>query len=795
MPHTLLRFTASLAATLSLAGCFSPAPGPLKAAEPGPGPVVKFDVFHLPFPEIPLPNDFATRVDLSSPTHRRLNASIAAGKTKWEKATRAQLDQLSGWGTLASITVSFSAPLELGVIESRHHHDRLDFQDDAVLVLDVTRGSPELCTAVPLDLGQGNYPLTLQNIDVYPSDPRHGLQQHQFEEVEEDVNGNGQLDPGEDTDMDGVLDHPNTRDGRPGGPLLDYYERETNTLIMKPMMPMREATTYAVVLTRRLTDPAGDPVRSPFEGINHAGQTPELGELSGCLGGYGLSLDDVAFTWSFTTQSISEDYLKVRDGLYGQGPLAKVGADFPGQVTRLRDLRKRTPEVSNTKIVPGEQARAATVEIIQLTGTKGVEAQIFDDHMKFIDFMAMGEISSPQFFPRTDEAGGALPYYDQVWNLSAPPRAEGVPFWLFVPRNRKGPAPVAIFIHGHGGSKFDGMAVAGLLARYGVATLTLDAPGHGVGLDPVMREVIRGLFTNRGLDGLGQGILEGRAVDRNGDGILDPGADYWTSYVFHTRDMVRQTMVDLMQVVRTLRGFDGTQTWSFDVNRTGTPGLAGDFDGDGQVDVGGEAALHVFGGSLGGITTGVAAGIEPAFESAIAIVPGGMLSEIGGRSSLGGVRNAMVLRMLGPLFYAKAGVLTMSVPDAEYEEAQLALHALPSLTAKDTVVLRDLTTGEHRCGAVQADGSFRVAVPSDRGDALTFEAWSGPLPPEEETGCTIPSSGAPLFTLSTVDREVKYAGQTWAAGAPLTAVTDGFGLRRGTPAIRRMFGLSQIALE
>ncbi len=306
---------------------------------------------------------------------------------------------------------------------------------------------------------------------------------------------------------------------------------------------------------------------------------------------------------------------------------------------------------------------------------------------------------------------------------------------------------------------------------------------------------MRGIFANHGLDGLGQGLLEGRAVDVDGDGILDPGADYWTAYVFHTRDMVRQTMVDVMQVVRTLRGFDGQQQWAYDVDRNGAPELAGDFDGDGVVDVGGTAALHVIGGSLGGITTGVAAGVEPAFDSAIAIVPGGMLSEIGARSALGGVRNAMVLRMLGPLVYAKGNVLTMSVPEAEGNEAQLALHALPTLKPQDTVVLFDRTTGEHRCGAVQADGSFRVAVPSDTDDVLEFRAYAGPLAPEAETGCVVPEGVAATVTITTVDREVKYAGRTFAAGSAFTAVTDGFGLRRATPGLRRMLGLSQIALE
>ena len=74
-------------------GCLSDAPSYLGPTQAGKGPVVRFDAFHKPFAEIPLPNDFATRYDPTSPTGRRLNASVLAGPTSWERATRAELDK------------------------------------------------------------------------------------------------------------------------------------------------------------------------------------------------------------------------------------------------------------------------------------------------------------------------------------------------------------------------------------------------------------------------------------------------------------------------------------------------------------------------------------------------------------------------------------------------------------------------------------------------------------------------------------------------------------------------------
>ena len=789
-----LRLLVLLPALSATIGCLSEAPSYLAETPSGSGPVVRFDVLHRPFPEIPLPNDFATRRDATSPTGRRLNASVLAGPTVWERETRAQLDKLSGWGTLAPITVSFEAPIDPTVILAHHGDDTFDYSDDVVLIIDVTPGSAGLCEAVPLDLGQGNYPQVLAEPQVYDADPRSQLQTLVFEETEEDVNGNGVLDLGEDTDMDGVLDHPNTVDGTPDSPLLEFYERESNTLIMKPVMPMREETTYAVVLTRRLVSPAGEPIRSPFDGINHAGQSDALAPLPGCLGRYGLSIANVGFTWSFTTQSISHDYRLVRDGLYGIGALAHLATDFPPTLSRLDEIRDAEPGISNTHIVPTDVFLPLARQLLQVTGSSSDEVAVFEASLKSVDFVVAGAVRSPQMFPRADADGAMLPLYKQVWDLDAAPRGEDVSFWMFVPKNRVGPAPVAIFIHGHGGSKFDALPFAGLLAGYGIATMGIDGPGHGVSGKPTLFALVRTLFKTAGVAGLAESLLSGRAIDWTGDGQVDSGDDFWTSYVFHTRDVVRQTMVDGMQLVRTLRAFDGTVSWAFDPAGTGAPGLAGDFDGDGVVDVGGAAAIHVIGGSLGGITSAVLAGVEPQIDDVVSIVPGGMLGEIGTRSTLGGVRNAMVLRALGPIFYADQGALMIRTNEGQTENVALRVQTLPELAPGDTVVLDNQQTDEYRCGAVQPSGTFRVAVSTDAGDPLRFRVFHGPLAPRAPEGCRIPAE-PPYIDLSTFGAEVSLAGQTWAKDSPLVAPADGFGLRRATPDLRRFLGLAQIALD
>ena len=54
----------------------------------------------------------------------------------------------------------------------------------------------------------------------------------------------------------------------------------------------------------------------------------------------------------------------------------------------------------------------------------------------------------------------------------------------------------------------------------------------------------------RGLSRLADVLFEGRARDLNADGFPDPGGDFWTANTFHTRDVVRQSTIDYMQVIR-----------------------------------------------------------------------------------------------------------------------------------------------------------------------------------------------------------------------------------------------------
>jgi hypothetical protein len=317
-----MRIALCCFALAAMAGCTGEPEG-LHPAAPA-ATTVKFDFKAKPLPEIPLPNDVATRYDPDAATKRRI-------------------DQLDGWGPSQAITIPFTGPIDPLSLIAGHRDPDYDFANDVLYLIDITPDSPTYGQPAPLDVGNGNFPVILESPNGYwANDPRRHTLSLFFEETDEDRNNNGRLDPPEDTDADGVLDAPNYLPGADpqtlaerADALMSFYEKESHTVIVRPLIPLREKTTYAVVVTRRLLDEAGDPVGSPFEWINHLGQNEALKHLPAVLPA-GIGLDDVAFAFSYTTQSTTSDWIAVRQGLYGIGMQRHLAEAFPAEVHTVR---------------------------------------------------------------------------------------------------------------------------------------------------------------------------------------------------------------------------------------------------------------------------------------------------------------------------------------------------------------------------------------------------------------------------------------------------------------------------
>lgn len=856
---------------------------------------VKFDFDARPLPEIPLPNDIATRPDDDSRTGRRVNASMIA-PTQMEQRTRRLIDGLDGWGLYQPIAIPFTGAIDPLSIVNRHDDADYATDDDAIYVVNIDRDSPEFGELVHLDLGNGNYPVVLERTDKYgTNDPRGDSLSLMFDETDEDLNGNGRLDPGEDenhngvldegedangngvldlpedTDADGILDEPNYLPGRTparddlagrADALMSFYESETHTVIAKPMTPLRENTTYAVIVTRRIRDVDGNPVGSPFAYVNHAAQTQALEPLLEVLP-EGLDEDDIAFAFPYTTMTATQDWVNVRDGLYGHGVQGHLAEEFPPDLAQLFELRENGP---------GEKFEGRTayvmhhedwVGVLALAGSQllGLElaseqAQSLLDSHGYVDFHAMGTYMSPQLFDRFDEDGQPLNLDLQSWptDLDRTPvgaRAEEVPFWAVVPRKEVSArgqgqmVPIVLLGHGYGSNRVGEMiGFAGFLSMFGVATVSTDNVSHGLGLNEDEIGLLRGILAGNGLtpsqealefvrggmvDDDGDGEPDRHFQDLDRDGVIDSGVDFWTSYLFHTRDMMRQSSLDYMQLIRVIRSWDGEKTWPIDVNGNGLQDdLAGDFDGDGNVDIGSESPLYMLGASLGGIMSTTLGAVEPELDAIVPIAGGARLADVGARSLQGGVPDAVMMRVIGPTFQitvaddGSADVFSQFTVLNDLTTVPIRRLVPPStvdaegragtdvtLQPGDTMLVRNMVNEEVACAYILPDeqddgvaGRARVSLPSDEGDGVVIELYRGPVLVTGSQECElIDDPGEPLLVIDRMAAPIDDEGNPYTIeglpipGGDLVALAEGLGLERARPSLRRFMDLGQMVLD
>lgn len=818
----LLRRNIILAIFLGAAACREPGADGLARA-PDARTTVKMDFFHRPLPEIPLPNDLATRFDKTAATGRRINASMIA-PTELESRVRRLADTLDGWGLFQTITVPFTGPLDVQSILDGHRDANYDPSNDVIYLINVDKKSPHFGRIEHLDLGNGNYPVVLENMNYWENDPRGWTLSLAFEEENEDLNGNGELDEGEDTDADGVLDFPNYLPGAEparedlaarADALMTFYEKQTHTLIARPMVPLDERTTYAVVVTRRIKDAAGFPVGSPFEWVNHTAQTEALKYLPEVLP-EGLALEDIAFAYTYTTQSLDADWIAIRDGLYGQGVQEHLGREFPAVIDSFEQLRD--PEVfagtTSLKIIYTEQILDILGEVAgELVGIDRDTEQyrILLESQRYVDYHIVGSYLSPQLFEREDQDGKLLPWDEQSWpndlhQNPAKTRPERVYFWLTVPRKEisaRGegkPAPVVIAGHGYTSNRFEMLFYSGYFARQGLATIAIDCVSHGLEIHPIQQAAILGMVKSAGVAPFVESVFKDRAKDLDGDLVVDSGADFWTSYLFHTRDVVRQSAVDYMQLVRIIRGFDGQQAWAHDLDGNSTPELAGDFDGDGVIDIGGDATIGITGGSLGGIMSMAVGALEPEVSVSVPIAGGGGLSDIGIRSRQGGVREAVQLRLMAPLFTGtrrEGGALELAtiVPNLN-SDARLVFGTVAGVEDGDTLVVENMNNGKLGCGYV-AGGLVRAGVESDFLDRISLKFYRGHalIGRGDEHHCEVASGTAPYVVVDSLMEDVIFQAIEYPEGSPLVALAEGLALPRAHPRLRRFLGLSQLVLD
>jgi len=844
------------------------------------GPKVRWDIEAKPLPDIPLPNDAATRLDPTSATGRRLNISLEAA-TRFESSLRAKFNKLDGFGVSGPIAVSFDRSIDIDALRKRHAND--DFRDDAVYVFNVDPTCQRYGEEIALDLGRGRYPMVLAKhgrSDADPSaphrdgnrlfefDPNGTYNNLVFEERNEDLNENGRIDPGEDVDEDGTLDVANLDDPRActafsegtteydrciADHLLTFWERETNTLIMRPVWPLEQKCTHAVVLTNRLVDSSGLAVQSPFPAVNYRLQTDALRPIAEFLPRMNLDLSDVAFAFSFTTGSQTAVLETIRKGLYGAGPMARLAQEYP--VDSLELVAPDGLSVGNGKMFPG----GCSGHAFNLYWQKGISEYgpnmcAFAADNSTMGGLIYGSFPVPYFV--ADKDGRATPHYpddsDESFDMDpmtgrATYGTDRVTFWCsFPPRldtscspgNPEGkpfcaPFPLSVYSHGYGSVRAEATSYMGRQNALGMAACALDSPGHGgrailAKLKTLGASVAAELESYKAKN-FPEAFFQGRDRDLNNDGQEDSGGDIYSADLFHTRDMLTQSALEFMQFVRILRSMDGTR-------KAKDGSILGDFDGDGQLDIGGpKGRIGLWGISMGGLITGILGGAEPAVDATVPISGGACLTDVTLRSTVGGLPTQVFLPMIGPFVAGYRysddgkpyddGVVALSFLTGDVQNrARLDFGRVKGIAAGDRVELHNVDKKLSRFVTVSPEGTFRVAIAADAlgplerrslllspgddepilsavrfddtpklGDRLVIRVYDGQT--GERKTIQHVATGEELTEVSTFLTTLAFQGTEYPEGAPLVAMAKGMGLRRNSPEFRRFIGIAQTTMD
>jgi hypothetical protein len=372
---------------------------------------------------------------------------------------------------------------------------------------------------------------------------------------------------------------------------------------------LEQHTNYLLVITDGVKDPTGDPVEAAraFRHFRHDDDDDDDGDRDSATGFYRRLLErslseealeqlhlhrhHIVAASVFTTGSVTATLQKIRDQIeLAAAPSVGFNLGTHGERTVF--------SVSSViGILYGRQIQ--TVGPLNTVPVPTTALQVFPGSVKTIAF---GKFTAMNF----ETAGGFIPAVPTRTSVPAVQSTEDLFFNLFIPAGPMphGGWPVAIFGHGFGDNKNNSpFAVASTLAHNGIATIAINAQGHGFGAGGTLTVI----------QGTGTTILSagGRGVDQNGDGSIDSTEGLFATGAhadIATRDGLQQTVADLMQVVRAIQG-----------------GIDADNDGLPDLD---PNRIYYFGQSLGGIYGTVLLGAEPNVPAGVLNVPGGSLTDI-----------------------------------------------------------------------------------------------------------------------------------------------------------------------
>src|SRR5437867_206169 len=375
------------------------------------------------------------------------------------------------------------------------------------------------------------------------------------------------------------------------------WEPLTNTLHAESDEQLTQDTTYLLVVTRGVRGTDGMPLEATdFRHDLNFGQTKDLDTkayrqelleaLPMAMAG-GATPNEIAAASLFTTQSIDAVSRQIRAQLRGGPASFTLGAAGertvfpPSSVTGIQLRRQTGTTTFATSFLP-------TPALAIFPGSVGA--------------IAFGSYASPNY----ENAAKVIPATGTKDGTPIPQSTSAIEFTLFLPAGATpaGGWPTAIFGHGFGDSK-DGApwVVASSLAHAGIATIAINVVGHGggaLGTYTVLRTADAPVTLPSG----------GRGIDQNGNGTIDSTegvSAVGAQSLIGNRDGLRQTTIDLMQLVKVLKA-------GVDVDGNGAPDLS-------------TSRIYYAGQSFGGIYGVQLLGLEPDIRAGVPNVPGGSFME------------------------------------------------------------------------------------------------------------------------------------------------------------------------
>ena len=386
------------------------------------------------------------------------------------------------------------------------------------------------------------------------------------------------------------------------------WEPLTNTLHVESDEQLMQDTTYLLVVTRGIRGADGKPLaETDFRRDLNFGHTKDrdtkayrkelLEALPMAMAG-GARPNDIATASVFTTQSVDAISRQIRSQLSAGPASFTLGAAGERTVFPLSTV--------------------AGIQLRRQTGTTMFAAPSFLPTPALSIFpgsvgaIAFGSYASPNY----ENAAGVIPATGTRAGTPVPQSMGRIQFTLFLPAGATpvGGWPTAIFGHGFTDSK-DGApwVLASSLAHSGIATMAINVVGHGGGA--------LGTYTVLRTSGAPVTLPSGgRGIDQDGNGTIDSTEGVnavGAQSLIGSRGGLRQTTIDLMQLVKEIRG-----------------GV--DADGDGSADLS-TSRIYYAGQSFGGIYGVQLLGLEPDIRAGVPNVPGGSIIEI---ARLGGLSAA-----------------------------------------------------------------------------------------------------------------------------------------------------------